>query len=84
MREDCTAFDCNWHLFQVDDADGADELKQLLDKVRDDMAKCADTLGASLEAQRLDDARTNLITFRYFVSLENSIKEKSSRLGIHL
>lgn len=69
---------------QIDDANDAKDLTELLNKVRRDLVTCADNLSKSLDANNLDDARKNLITFRYYVSLENSIKEKSSRLGIHL
>lgn len=68
----------------MDDADNAKELTDLLQKVRADMIKCAEKLGKSLDEQKLDEAKADLIIFRYFVSLENSIKEKSNRLGIHL
>lgn len=70
--------------FQVADVDDAKELQELLNKVRVDMVRCAADLGKSFDAKNLDEARTILITFRYFVSLENSIKEKSNRLGFHL
>lgn len=72
---------CFW--LQVDDAEEAKELGELLVKVRRDMEECASQLGKSLDASDFENAKSNLITFRYYVSLENSIKEKGRRLGIY-
>lgn len=48
------------------------------------MEHCGELLGKSLNADKLDEARANLITLRYYVSLENNIKEKGNRLGFHI
>lgn len=68
----------------MDDADNAKDLRELLQKVRQDMLQCAEKLGKSLNDDNLEQAKADLITLRYFVSLENSIKEKGNRLGFHV
>lgn len=48
------------------------------------MLQSVEKLGKTLNKDDLEQAKADLITLRYFVSLENSIKEKGNRLGIHL
>lgn len=48
--------------------------------MKDSVAK----LENSLNAGRFEQAKADLITLRYFISLENSIKEKGRRSGVHL
>lgn len=73
-----------YRLLQVDDADTEKELSDLLHKVRSDLSRCAEQLEKSLNVNQFQEAKADIITLRYFLSLENSIKEKGNRLGIHL
>lgn len=66
---------------QVDDAQTADELQLLLQKVRDDLQEVVTKLDASLQVKGLETALKHVITLRYLISLENSIKSKNTRLG---
>lgn len=78
--------DINWDYlqFQVDEANTKEELVELLQKVRNDCAECEQKLESTLMANDLEAAKTLVITMRYFISLENSIKEKGNRIGVVL
>lgn len=70
--------------FQVDETNTKEELIQLLQKVRNDCIECEQNLEKSLMANELDAAKSLVITMRYLISLENSIKEKGNRIGVVL
>lgn len=66
---------------EVDDAQTAEELQTLLQNVRDDLQRVVSTLDASLQVKSMDTALKHVITLRYLISLENSIRNKNTRLG---
>lgn len=68
----------------MDDAETEDDLTRLMAVVQKDCRSCIDVLESSLSAKNLDEAREQLIVLRYLLSLENSIKEKATRMGIIL
>lgn len=72
------------YLFQVDEANTKEELLKLLEKVRNDCVECEVKLENSLVANELEAAKAVVITMRYLISLENSIKEKGNRIGVVL
>lgn len=69
---------------QVDDADNREQLTKLLVAVQKDNLICVDKLGTALSTNNLNEAKELLIVLRYWLSLENSIKEKANRIGIVL
>ena len=70
--------------FQIDEAETKEALIRLLAAVQKDNQICIDKLEMALSTNNLDDAKDQLIALRYLLSLENSIKEKSNRIGIFL
>lgn len=54
---------------------------KLLQKVRNDYFECEKKLEKSLLANELEAAKALVITMRYLISLENSIKQKGNRIG---
>lgn len=78
-------FDPNFmigHLCQVAEAETKEDLQRLLENVRTDCKKCVDKLETSLANGDLVEAKAQVIVLRYFLSLENSIKERGNRIGI--
>lgn len=67
---------------EVDDAHTPAELLALLDRVQADLQRVVAKLDGSLQSGQLGTALADVITLRYLVSLENSIKTKNARLGV--
>lgn len=74
----------NVHIIQVDDADTREDLEKLLTNVRNDYKVCVQQLESAIFQNDLNTAKKHVITLRYFISLENSIKEKGNKIGIVL
>lgn len=76
----------NWNCFQlqVEEANTREELVDLLQRVHGDCVECEHKLEKSLMANELEAAKALVITMRYLISLENSIKEKGNRIGVFL
>lgn len=76
-----------WHIrfdLQVDEANTKDELIALLANVRKEYADCEQKLEQLLTSNDLEAAKSLVVTMRYLIRLENSIKAKGNRLGIVL
>lgn len=69
---------------KVEDANDRKQLEDLLTKTRNDYNECVQQLEKALIKNDLEAARKHVITLRYFISLENSIKEKGNKIGIVL
>lgn len=69
----------------MDDAESREDLVKLLNTVKDDCKACILKLEKSLTINdNLSEATANVIELRYLLSLENSIKDKGSKVGIFL
>lgn len=69
-------------MIQVDDASDSVDLKNLLQRVNDDKEKCFSAFDLNLRKDDLNAAKSSLILLRYYASLETSIKNKLSKLGV--
>lgn len=68
----------------IEEANDRDDLKELLDKVQENLGDLVKFLDAAFSSKNSDDAIKILIRMRYEYSIENSIKEKVQRLGLSL
>lgn len=66
---------------EVDDANDPIELNRLLAVVREDLRVLVGELDASLGEGDVEKAKRNVVSLRYLLSLETSIKAKKSRCG---
>lgn len=73
---------CLLFMTQVDDAQNSDDLKTLLQRVNDDKDKSFCDFELNLKSDDLNAAKSSLILLRYYSSLETSIKNKLSKLGV--
>ena len=69
---------------EVESANTKRQLADLLTRVQRDRFKCVQALEASLGGNDLEKAKANVITLRYLISLENSIKDRGHDLGFVL
>lgn len=67
---------------KVADSESADDLQKLLEKVQLDRQKNILQLEKSLAIKDWIAAKNDVITLRYFASLENSIKAKRANIDI--
>lgn len=73
-----------FYLFQIEDAETYEELSKLLERAKKDGHEVIKKMKISLENNNLDEAKSHLIHLRYFISLENSIKDKGRKINVIL